>query len=77
MKERKKKNIIHKVFTTLALLVSLSYLTYKIVNIDSILNKTDVYDQIEVLKSITKEDIKEFLNKLTTDNQVSSKIISK
>ena len=45
--------------------------------IDSILNKTDVYDQIEVLKSITKEDIKEFLNKLTTDNQVSSKIISK
>lgn len=38
MKERKKKNIIHKVFSTLALLVSLSYLTYKIVNIDSILN---------------------------------------
>lgn len=38
MKERKKKNIIHKVFSTLALLVSLSYLTYKIVNTDSILN---------------------------------------
>ena len=45
--------------------------------IDSILNKTDVYYQIEVLKGITKEDIRNFLNKLTIDNQVSSKIISK
>ena len=45
--------------------------------IDSILNKTDVYYQIEALKNITKEDIKEFLGKLGKENQVSSKIIAK
>lgn len=45
--------------------------------IDSILNKTDVYLDIEVLKNITKEDIKKFLMLLNNENQVSSKIISK
>ncbi len=45
--------------------------------IDSILNNIDVYSDVEILKNITKDDIKQFLNNLTEANRVTSKIISK
>ena len=45
--------------------------------IDSILNNIDVYSDVEILKNITKDDIKQFLNNLTETNRVTSKIISK
>lgn len=45
--------------------------------IDSILNEVDVYSDMETLKSITTNDVKEFLNNLNEENRVISKIISK
>ncbi len=45
--------------------------------IDSILDDTNVYADMEILKNINENDIKEFLNKLNEVNRVSSKIISK
>ena len=45
--------------------------------IDSILDDTSVYADMEILKNIKASDIKEFLNKLSEENRVSSKIISK
>ncbi len=45
--------------------------------IDAAINKTDIYADIEILKNIKKEDIKKFLEKLTKNVQVTSKIISK
>ncbi|MBO5477891.1 MAG: insulinase family protein [Clostridia bacterium] len=45
--------------------------------IDSILNDVDVYTDMEMLKSITPEDLQEFLAQLNDENQVSSKIIAK
>ncbi len=45
--------------------------------IDSILNNVDVYTDIELLKSIKAEDVKEFLSRLVENNRVSSKIMSK
>ena len=45
--------------------------------IDSILDDTSVYADMEILKNIKASDIKEFLNKLSEKNRVSSKIISK
>lgn len=44
--------------------------------IDSILDDTNVYADMEILKNINENDIKEFLNKLNEVNRVSSKIIS-
>ena len=45
--------------------------------IDSILNNVDVYTDIEMLKSITIEDLQQFLNCLKEEKRVTSKIISK
>ena len=45
--------------------------------IDSILNDVDVYTDIEMLKSITIEDLQNFLTLLKEENRVTSKIISK
>ena len=45
--------------------------------IDSILNNVDVYTDMEMLKSITIEDLEKFLKLLTEENRVTSKIISK
>ena len=45
--------------------------------IDAILDDTSVYADMEILKNIKASDIKEFLNKLSEENRVSSKIISK
>jgi predicted Zn-dependent peptidase len=45
--------------------------------IDSILNDTNVYLDMDVLNNIKPEDIKEFLGKLSEDKRVSSKIIAK
>ena len=45
--------------------------------IDSILDDTNVYADMDILKNINENDIKEFLNKLNEVNRVSSKIISK
>lgn len=45
--------------------------------IDSILNNTDVYTDIEILKNIQSKDIKEFLSQLSENKRVTSKIISK
>lgn len=45
--------------------------------IDSILNNTNVYLDMEILNSITAKDVKEFLNKLDENKSVSSKIVSK
>ena len=45
--------------------------------INSIISGIEVYDDIETLKNITKEDIKEFLMKLNEEVRVTSKIIAK
>lgn len=45
--------------------------------IDSILNNVDVYTDIEMLKSITIEDLQQFLKGLKEEKRVTSKIISK
>lgn len=45
--------------------------------IDSILNNVDVYTDIEMLKSITLEDLQQFLKGLKEEKRVTSKIISK
>lgn len=45
--------------------------------IDSILSDVDVYTDIEMLKSITIEDLQNFLTLLKEENRVTSKIISK
>lgn len=45
--------------------------------IDSILNKTNVYLDIEILTNLTSKDVKEFLDKLDENKRVSSKITSK
>lgn len=45
--------------------------------IDSILNDTNVYLDVDMLKSITKDDIKKFLEMLDENNRVTSKIIAK
>lgn len=45
--------------------------------IDSILNNTDVYSDIELIENISVKDIKDFLNLLSEDKRVTSKIISK
>lgn len=45
--------------------------------IDSILNDVDVYTDIEMLKSITIEDLQNFLTLLKEESRVTSKIISK
>ena len=45
--------------------------------IDSMLNDVDVYTDIEMLKSITIEDLQNFLTLLKEENRVTSKIISK
>ena len=45
--------------------------------IDSIINETELYSEIDVLESITESDIKEFLDMLTNDNLVVSKILPK
>lgn len=45
--------------------------------IDSVLNDTNTYLDIEILKSLTKEDVKEFLNNLTEERRVTSKILAK
>lgn len=67
----KRKKIGEAILTSDSLTVS-----YRRI-IDSILNDTDVYLDIEVLKNIKADDIKAFLNLLSDENQVSSKIISK
>ncbi|MGN1012543.1 MAG: EF-P 5-aminopentanol modification-associated protein YfmH [Clostridia bacterium] len=45
--------------------------------IDSILNNTNVYLDIEILKSLKSSDIKEFLENLDDNRRVTSKIIAK
>ena len=45
--------------------------------IDGILYDTDTYVDVEILKNLTPEDIKGFLNNLREDNQVISKILPK
>ena len=45
--------------------------------IDSILYDTDTYVDVEILEKLTPQDIKEFLNNLREDNQVTSKILPK
>lgn len=45
--------------------------------IDSIIDNTDVYADIEVLKNLKVQDIKDFLSNLTEKNRVTSKIIAK
>lgn len=45
--------------------------------IDSIIDNTNVYTDIEVLKNLKANDLKEFLNKLSEKNRVTSKIIAK
>ncbi len=45
--------------------------------IDSILNNTNVYLDMDILNNITANDVKEFLNKLDENKRVSSKIVSK
>lgn len=51
-------------------------ITYRRI-IDSILNKTNVYLDIEILNNLSSEDVKEFLNMLDENKRVSSKITSK
>lgn len=45
--------------------------------IDSILNNTNVYLDVEILKSLKSSDIKEFLENLDENRRVTSKIIAK
>ena len=45
--------------------------------IDGILYDTDTYIDVEILKNLKPEDIKEFLNNLKEDNQVVSRILPK
>ena len=45
--------------------------------IDGILYDTDTYIDVEILKNLKPEDIKEFLNNLREDNQVVSRILPK
>lgn len=45
--------------------------------IDSIIDNTDIYADIEVLKNLKVQDIKDFLSNLTEKNRVTSKIIAK
>ena len=49
-------------------------LTYRTI-IDSIINETPLYSEIEILKNIEIKDIKDFLNLLTEENMVISKIL--
>ena len=45
--------------------------------IDSVLNNTNVYLDMDILNELTAEDVKEFLKQLNKDNRVTSKILSK
>jgi predicted Zn-dependent peptidase len=45
--------------------------------IDSIIDKTKIYEEIKILESIKKEDLKNFLNLISTKNQVISIIRQK
>ena len=45
--------------------------------IDSVLNNTNVYLDMDILNELTAEDVKEFLKQLNEDNRVTSKILSK
>ena len=42
--------------------------------IDSVLNNTNVYLDMDILNELTAEDVKEFLKQLNEDNRVTSKI---
>lgn len=45
--------------------------------IDSIIDNTNVYADMDILKSLQVSDVKEFLDKLSEKNRVTSKIIAK